>query len=107
MREAYALGLPTVLSWKPYDAYKFESALVGTEEDLIYGICLEIRMDYANNSSLINDAFASGRLYRLMSAFLSYATIPQYTLDYVKAREGFPKERVPGASHARCLYTVL
>lgn len=101
MREAYDLGLPIVLSWKHYDAYKFESALAGTEDDLIYGICLEIRMDYANNGSLINDALASGRLYRLMSAFLSYGTIPQYTLDYVKAREGFPKERVPGASYAR------
>lgn len=29
------------------------------------------------------------------------AAKPQYTLDYIMAREGFSKERVPGAFHAR------
>lgn len=101
MREAYALGLPKVLAWKPYDTYRFEATLAGTAEDLIYGICLEIRMDYASNGSLINDAIANGRLFRLIKALLSYSAKPRYTLDYIMAREGFPKERVPGAFHAR------
>ena len=75
MREAYTLGLPKVLAWKPYDTYRFEATLAGTAEDLIYGICLEIRMDYASNGSLINDAIANGRLFRLIKAFLSYSAI--------------------------------
>lgn len=101
MHEAYALGLPKVLSWKPYDTYRFETTLTGTAEDLIYGICLEIRMDYASNGSLINDAIASGRLFHLIKALLSYSDKPRYTLDYIMAREGLPKERVPGAFQAR------
>ena len=71
VQEAYGLGLPKVLSWKPYECYQFEAALAGSEEDLIYGICMEIRMDYASNGSLIHTSIANGRLYRLMRALLA------------------------------------
>ena len=102
MHEAYALSImPKVLSWKPYSAYQFESALAGTEEDLIYGICLEIRADYGSNGTLISHVIADGNLYRLMSTYLSFAQKPQYTLEYIKARERHSKERVPGSCHVR------
>ena len=88
MHEAYILGImPEVLSWKPYSAYVLETALTGTEEDLIYGICLEIRSDYGSNGALISHAIAEGNLYRLMSAYLSYNKKPQYTLGYIKEQE--------------------
>lgn len=73
MHEAYTLGfMPEVLSWKPGVPYILETALNGTEADIIHGICMEIRSDYGNNGSLISDAIANGNLYRLMDAFLSY-----------------------------------
>ena len=75
MREAYKLDfMPEVLSWKPAYAYTLEAALSGTEEDLIHGICVEIRSDYGCNGSLIYRAIADGNLYRLMSAYLSRST---------------------------------
>ena len=101
MREAYAIDMQKVLSWKPFDCYRFESALTGTYEDLIYGICLEIRMDYASNGSLINNAIANGRLFRLIKALFSCSDKPRYTLDYIMAREGSSKEKIPGAFQVR------
>ncbi len=102
MHEAYGLGfMSKVLSWKPYSAYQLESALTGTEEDLIHGICLEIRADYGSNGSLISHAIANGNLYRLMSTYLSFAQKPQYTLGYIMAREGHSEEGTPGACHVR------
>lgn len=72
VKEAYELGfMPEILSWKPYGTYSLEAAINGTEADIIYGICLEIRGDYGSNGSLISDAIAAGNLYRLMRAFLS------------------------------------
>lgn len=77
MKEAYELGfMPEILSWKPYCANSLEAALHGTEADIIYGICMEIRGEYWSNGSLISDAIADGNLYRLMCAFLS---LGQYT----------------------------
>ena len=69
MREAYDF-MPQVLSWKPYSSYQLEAALTGTAEDLIFGICVEIRADYASNGTLISHAIADGNLYRLMAAYL-------------------------------------
>ena len=78
MRDASKLGfMPEVLSWKPVYDYTLEAALSGTEEDLIHGICVEIRADYGCNGSLIYRAIADGNLYRLMSAYLSRSTRPQ------------------------------
>lgn len=72
MREAYALELmPKILSWNAGGAYSAEAMLNGSEADILYGICMEIRMDYGYNGSLISVAIASGNLYRLMRAFLS------------------------------------
>lgn len=102
MKEAYALGfMPKVLSWKPYSAYQLESALAGTEEDLIHGICLEIRADYGCNGSLIYRAIADGNLYRLMRAYLLFDQKPQYTLGYIMEKEGNPEEITLGACHVR------
>lgn len=93
-----ALGfMPEVLSWKAGSAYILESALNGTEADLIHGIFAEIRSDYGNNGSLIYHAIADGNLYRLMSAYLSYASGLRYTLDYIRAQEDHSGERCPGA----------
>lgn len=93
MREAYELGfMPEVLSWKPYSEYTLEAALNGTEIDLFYGICCEIRSDYVHNGSLVSHAIAEGNLYRLMGAFLSCARKPQYTLEYIKEQEKRTKE---------------
>ena len=98
MREAYNEGfLAKVLRGRPYSAYTLEAALEGTEEDLIYGICSEIRMDYGYNGSLINDAIANGSLYRLMRAYLSSEQTPSYTLNYIMEQQGGKKESVPGA----------
>lgn len=78
MHEVYTLGfMPEVLSWKPGVPYVLETALNGTEADIIHGICMEIHSDYGNNGSLISDAIANGNLYRLMDAFLSYTQRPQ------------------------------
>lgn len=100
MHEAYALGfMPEVLAWKPYSAYQLESALAGTEEDLIHGICLEIRSDYGSNGSLIRRAIAEGNLYRLMRAYLSYNLKPEYTLEYIQAQRNRTEERTAGAFH--------
>lgn len=72
MPEAYSLNfMPKVLSWKSVSSYTLNASLNGTEEDLMYGICAEIRMDYGYNGSLINHAIAKGNLYRLMNAYLS------------------------------------
>ena len=72
MKEAYTPELmPKVLSQRAYSAYSIEAALVGAKFDLAFGICLEIRYDYASNGSLINNSIAEGRLYRLMSTYLS------------------------------------
>lgn len=72
MKEAYKLGfMPEVLSWNPGVPYNPNKALNGSEADIIYGICMEIRSDYGNNGSLIHSAIANGNLYRLMDAFLS------------------------------------
>lgn len=100
MHEAYTLGfMPKVLSRKSYATYQLERMLAGTDEDLIYGICMEIRGDYGNNGSLITHAIADGNLYRLMSAYLKTAQTPQYTLEYIAAQEGRSGEENPGAWH--------
>ena len=80
MHEAYELGfMPEILSWKANSVYTLESALNGTDADLMHGICSEIRSDYGCNGSLVYNAIANGSLYRLMSAYLSYMQNPQYT----------------------------
>ena len=61
-----------VLSSKPYSEYSFAEALDGTKYDLMYGIFLEIRMDYSDGNYLIPESLARGRLYRLMKAYLEY-----------------------------------
>ena len=72
MREAYALDfMPEILASKPYGSYSEEAALAGNKFDIAYGICMEIRGDYASNGSLIYSAIAKGKLYRLMQAFLN------------------------------------
>ena len=125
LEEAYALDMPAILGKRPYSSYKFETALAGTRFDLVYGICMEIRRDYWSNGSLINDAIASGRLYRLMCAFLGIEPIERediasadvpanvqpeprgnhraenshtapYSLAYLKSLEGCKTERRPG-----------
>ncbi len=75
IREAYDF-MPQVLSWKPYSSYQLEAALAGTADDLIFGICVEIRADYASNGTLISHAIAGGNLYRLMAAYLSLTPSP-------------------------------
>ena len=102
LQEAYALGfLQKVLIWKPYSAYQLEDALNGTEDDLLFGICVEIRKDYGSNGYLINGAIGNGNLYRLMSAYLSYRPKNQYTLEYIMARKGSTEKKEPGSCHAR------
>ncbi len=109
MREAYDF-MPQVLSWKPYSSYQLEAALAGTADDLIFGICVEIRADYASNGTLISHAIADGKLYRLMDAYLSFTPPPapepqpqaptfihpHYTLEYI-AQKCHPEEKAPGA----------
>ncbi len=102
MQEAYKLGfMPEVLSWNLYSAYSVDTALNGTETDMIYGICSEIRSDYGCNGTLIHHSIANGNMYRLMSAFLSYTRKPQYTLEYIKEQGCQAEERAPGACHVR------
>lgn len=102
MKEAYNLGfMSEVMSWKPGSAYSLDSALNGTEADMIHCIFSEIRGDYGCNGSLIHNSIANGKLYRLMSAFLSYVQKPQYTLEYIKKKECLSEERVPGACQVR------
>lgn len=72
MKQAYELNfMPEILSLKSYDSYSEEKALAGNKLDIAYGICMEIRSDYASNGSLIYSAIAKGKLYRLMKAFLN------------------------------------
>lgn len=98
LREACELGImQEVLSWKPPAAYSLEAALNGSEVDLIYGICMEIRSDYDSNGALISRAIAAGNLYRLMQAFLCYDPTPRYTLEYIRTWEGIRNGRTPGA----------
>lgn len=102
LQEAYALGfLQKVLTWKPYFAYQLEDALNGTEDDLLFGICVEIRKDYGSNGYLINGAIANGNLYRLMRAYLSYRPKNQYTLEYIMARKGSTEKKEPGGCRVR------
>lgn len=102
MREAYELGFMTeILSRQANSVYTLESALNGTDADLMYGICAEIRSDYGCNGSLVYSAIANGNLYRLMSAYLSYMQNPQYTLEYIMEQKCRLEERVPGACHVR------
>jgi hypothetical protein len=61
-----------VLSSKDYGKYALVEALDGTKADLMYGIFLEIRLDYSDGNYLIPQALAKGRLYRLMKAYLEY-----------------------------------
>lgn len=101
MQEAYALGfMPKILAWK-HVYTGLESALAGTKSDLIYGIFAEIRSDYGCNGSLISHAIAEGNLYRLMRAYLSRVSSPQYTLDYITAQECRSGERSPGTCSVR------
>lgn len=102
MHEAYELGfMPEILSRKANSVYTLESALNGTNADLMHGICAEIRSDYGCNGSLVYSAIANGNLYRLMSAYLSYMQNPQYTLEYIMEQKCRSEERVPGACHIR------
>lgn len=102
MKEAYKLGfMPEVLSWKPGSAYSVDTALNGTEADMIYGIFSEIRMDDGCNGSLIHNSIANGNLYRLMSTFLSYNQKPQYTLEYIMEQECLSERIAPGACRVR------
>lgn len=72
MIEAYEIGFfPEVLNWRPYSDYTLESALQGSDADLIFGIFLEIRSDHFTEGSLIRYSIAEGNLYRLMSAYLT------------------------------------
>lgn len=71
LKDAYALPcMLEIFPAKTKAPYTLETALTGTEADQIYGILLEIRMDYASNGSLIYHSIAEGNLYRLMCAFL-------------------------------------
>lgn len=102
MKEAYNLGfMPEVMSWKPGSAYSVDTALNGTEADMIHGICSEIRGDYGCNGSLIYHSIANGNLYRLMNAFLFYVRKPQYTLEYIYKAKNLSKKRAPGACQVR------
>ena len=72
VKDAYQLPfMAEVLSRKEYSPYTLESALSGTEADLIHGIFVEIRSDYGSNGRLINRAIAEGNLYGLMKVYLS------------------------------------
>lgn len=100
MTEAYHLGfMPQAVSWTkaPYSA---ETALNGTDADLIGGIFAEIRQDYGCNGSLIYNAIAKGNLYRLMHEFLSREQMPKYTLEYIMAQKNQWDEKLPGACRA-------
>lgn len=81
--------------------YTLESALKGSETELIRGIWLEIRSDHQSNGSLIAHAIADGKLYRLMDAYLSYVQRPQYTLEYIEKQMNKPKVDAPGACEVR------
>lgn len=70
MKDAYALDFASILSTRPYHRYDYGSTIHGTVDDLIYGICLEIRHDHFVDGALINDSIASGRLYHLVDALL-------------------------------------
>lgn len=76
MKEAYAAYdsrlLPTVIGWDLFHAYSYEKAISGSKEDIIYGICMEIRGDYGTNGSLIYHSIGSGSLYKLMDALLNF-----------------------------------
>ena len=75
VKDAYQLPfMADVLHQKAYSDYKFESALSGTDADLIHGIFVEIRSDYGSNGRLINRAIAEGNLYGLMKVYLSRAS---------------------------------
>ena len=117
VKEAYDF-MPKILSQKPYGSYSLEAALAGSRFDLAFGICLEIRGDYASNGSLIYSAIGRGNLYRLMAAFLvnersflkddkrkeqNNATEKKkvhggkaYSLEYIKSRENCVLENRPG-----------
>lgn len=102
MHEAYILGfMPEILSWKASSVYTLESALNGTDADLIHGIFAEIRSDYGCNGSLVYSAIADGNLYRLMRAYLSRVSSPKYTMDYIMAQECRFGERGLGACSVR------
>ena len=71
LREAYDIDfMSDVLRCRAGSPYSFEQLVRGSKFDLLHALAAEIRMDYHDNGSLINDAIASGRLYRVMSALL-------------------------------------
>lgn len=96
-----------VLSWRPYSDYQFETALAGTEEDLIHGIFAEV---WADAVSWRYRSIADGNLYLLMNTYLSFTPPPapepqpqeptfihpHYTLEYI-AQKCHPEEKAPGA----------
>lgn len=77
MKEAYALNLmPTVQFLGPEcGSNDYEKLIAGTKRDLIYGICIAIRIDYGTNGSLVYESIAKGYLYRLMYNLLHYDEI--------------------------------
>ena len=97
MTEAYALGfMQNILSWKDGSVYLTEAAINGTDVDILYGICMEIRSDYGNNGALIYHAIADGNLYRLMRAFLSRSQQPKYTIEYIMEAKSISDNGFPG-----------
>lgn len=98
--EAYQTGFfGQVLSSKPYDAYSLAETLDGTKADLMYGIFLEIRMDYSGGDYLIPSAIAKGRLYRLMKTYLEYDARREgergFRMEYLPQEEPTEGSRPP------------
>lgn len=97
MREAYALPFFSEYLAKADYGQSFEKRIKGNKNELITGLFLEIRMDYASNGSLINCSIADGHIYQLMEAYLQYGEKADplkennyrvYNLEYIQSFAG-------------------
>ena len=69
--EAYGIGfMHDVLKCRVGSPYSFDQLVHGSKFDMLHALAAEIRRDCHHKGSLINDAIADGKLYRVMASLL-------------------------------------